>query len=331
MKYLPSKKLIISAIILFGIIGGGFWFLKNKPLVLKKTPKTSTLSQKDIKKLLASDQDSDADGLKDWEEVLWGANPNKADTDADGTADGKEIEQNRNPLIAGPEDSLSLSASRVAPETALDKPLSLTEQIGREFLTNYLTFKKSGERVDSYTQADLIKAMLNGLKTQEFENIYSLKDLFLNPKTDQKAIEEYAGELEKIFEKNFNPLKENELAILQSAVEFGAEKPEVLEKLKPYELAYKNSAEELLKINSPAAYAQIHLNFINGLAKTEKSVAAFQQLFIDPAQAIQGLKWYQEEEKNLIANFQELRKKLLVDGVKLAAPGQGLIVIRNHQ
>lgn len=316
MKYLPSKKLIISALILFGLIGGGFWFSKNKPFSREKTAQTSIPSQKDFKKLLASDQDSDADGLKDWEEVLWSTNPNNPDTDADGTPDGKEIEQNRNPLIAGPNDSLSLSASRTAAETSSEKPLSLTEQIGREFLTNYLTFKKSGERVDSYTQEDLISAMINGLKTQEFENIYALKDLSLNPKADQKAIEEYATGLEKIFEKNFNPLKENELKILQSAVEFGVEKPEVLEKLKPYELAYKNSAREMLKINAPASYAQTHLNFINSLTKIEKSVVAFQQLFNDPAQAIQGLKWYQEEEKQMIENFEELRKNLLADGIK---------------
>ena len=328
MKYLPSKKLIISALILFGLIGGGFWFSKNKTLVRQKTAKSSVPSQKDFKKLLASDQDSDEDGLKDWEEVLWGADPNKSDTDADGTSDGKEIEQNRNPLIPGPEDSFSLSASRAAPQTFLEKPLSLTEQIGREFLTNYLTFKKTGERIDSYTQEDLIKAMLNGLKTQEFENIYALKDLSINTKADQKAVAEYATELEKIFEKNFNPLKENELKILQSAVEFGTEKPEVLEQLKPYELAYKNSGQELLKLSAPASYAQNHLNFINSLTKIEKSVAAFQQLFSDPAQAIQGLKWYQEEEKQMIENFQELRKKLLADGIEPAVPGQGSILVK---
>ena len=118
------------------------------------------------------------------------------------------------------------------------------------------------------------------------------------------------------------------MKILQSAVEFGTEKPEVLEKLKPYELAYKNSGQELLKLSAPASYAQNHLNFINSLTKIEKSVAAFQQLFSDPAQAIQGLKWYQEEEKQMIENFQELRKKLLANGIEPAVPGQGSILVK---
>jgi len=48
--------------------------------------------------------DSDNDGLKDWEEVLWKTDPKNPDTDGDGTPDGEEIKTWRNPLVRAPND-----------------------------------------------------------------------------------------------------------------------------------------------------------------------------------------------------------------------------------
>ncbi|MFT5179911.1 MAG: hypothetical protein ACI8V7_000457, partial [Candidatus Paceibacteria bacterium] len=50
--------------------------------------------------------DTDEDGLYDWEEDLWGSDINKPDTDNDGTNDGDEISERRDPTIAGPNDLL---------------------------------------------------------------------------------------------------------------------------------------------------------------------------------------------------------------------------------
>jgi hypothetical protein len=47
------------------------------------------------------DVDTDLDGLKDWEEALWGTDPKNPDTDGDGTADGRESEEELARLGAG--------------------------------------------------------------------------------------------------------------------------------------------------------------------------------------------------------------------------------------
>ena len=62
------------------------------------------------------DKDTDGDGLKDWEELLWKTDPNKMDTDGDGTPDGEEINLGRNPLKAGPNDKISDKEDLVAQE-----------------------------------------------------------------------------------------------------------------------------------------------------------------------------------------------------------------------
>lgn len=61
--------------------------------------------------------DTDRDGLLDWEEALWGTDPNRPDTDGDGTPDGEEAAQNRDPRKAGPDDAFgtpSVQAARTA-------------------------------------------------------------------------------------------------------------------------------------------------------------------------------------------------------------------------
>jgi hypothetical protein len=50
--------------------------------------------------VLASDRDSDNDGLTDAEERRIGTNPNRADTDGDGRTDGEEVRYGTNPLVA---------------------------------------------------------------------------------------------------------------------------------------------------------------------------------------------------------------------------------------
>src|SRR5690606_29956249 len=52
----------------------------------------------------AFELDTDGDGLRDWEESLWGTDLNEPDTDRDGMGDGEEVESGRDPLIPGPND-----------------------------------------------------------------------------------------------------------------------------------------------------------------------------------------------------------------------------------
>lgn len=55
--------------------------------------------------LSIAEKDTDGDGIKDWEEIIIGTDPNNPDTDHDGTPDGQEINEKRIPVEAGPSDA----------------------------------------------------------------------------------------------------------------------------------------------------------------------------------------------------------------------------------
>lgn len=72
-------------------------------------------------------RDSDNDGLKDWEEVLWNTDPNIADTNGNGVSDGEEVRLGRNPITSLPlleEETTRLKGEVYADlkETKLSKP-----------------------------------------------------------------------------------------------------------------------------------------------------------------------------------------------------------------
>ena len=117
LAYLPNKKILFFLIFILLIFAGWFYFsgYKNKQAqdIAEKEKSPLAVVTDQTNQL---DKDSDADGLKDWEELLWKTDPNKADTDSDGTNDNEEITLNRNPLKAGPDDKISEKEDLVAQE-----------------------------------------------------------------------------------------------------------------------------------------------------------------------------------------------------------------------
>jgi hypothetical protein len=62
--------------------------------------------------------DTDQDGLKDWEEVLWGTDPSKADSDGDGVGDKEFVSKQQETISARPttkENSTETSTAQSKP------------------------------------------------------------------------------------------------------------------------------------------------------------------------------------------------------------------------
>ena len=95
--------------------------------------------------------DSDADGLSDEEEKIYGTDPEVADTDGDGYSDGVEIEGGFDPLKPAPGDRITPEEVTIeSTETgAVDTGVvNLTEQASEE-LANLVSEKQEGEEITS--------------------------------------------------------------------------------------------------------------------------------------------------------------------------------------
>ncbi len=127
----PLKGVIAVLILL--LFGVGAYLTRERgsenttPPESSPSTETSTTDARSAKNgvLPSALNDTDRDGLKDFEETLWKTDPANPDTDGDGSTDGEEVQNDRNPLKKGPNDRLSLPSYR--PEEN-QLPLSTAKQ-----------------------------------------------------------------------------------------------------------------------------------------------------------------------------------------------------------
>ena len=94
-NYLPSKKFIYSIVILVTI--GILFFVVSSLLSKKNHFSAANSSQLQASNMTINDllqKDSDGDGVADWQEALWGTDPNKKQT-FDGISDSEYISKKK--------------------------------------------------------------------------------------------------------------------------------------------------------------------------------------------------------------------------------------------
>lgn len=110
----PIKIGVLLATLIL-VTGGVFVLLpsrKSPSYSLNPAPGASPAKEVRLNPRLLAQEDSDNDGLKDWEEIIIGTDPHNPDTDGDETPDGEEMEQNRIPLDPSSQDNISLKMSQ---------------------------------------------------------------------------------------------------------------------------------------------------------------------------------------------------------------------------
>ncbi len=278
------------------IIGGGFLIFRNpsktqKP-VEKQTAGGPIIAQETAK-------DSDNDGLKDWEEALRGTDPNNPDTDGDGTPDGQEVKEGRNPLVASkdgktdklldfkPEKTESASSSEATP--------TLTEALSQEFMAEYLDARAQGNgKVSDSDKSNILQSFTGTLDTfGNGQENYIASDIKLSANDDQNAIKDYGNNLALIIKKYFDPLPETEMTVLKDALLTESESD--FKKLKPIASAYRNTAKEMVFLNTPKSFSDFHLELINRFNNIAKEIDAMQKTLSDPAQSLVAVKNYQKD------------------------------------
>ncbi|OGY30894.1 MAG: hypothetical protein A3C02_03370 [Candidatus Andersenbacteria bacterium RIFCSPHIGHO2_02_FULL_45_11] len=109
-----SRRVVIGILIflILGVLGGTVALIiarfRTTGIDVSQNPQTSTLPGANTggQQVVDPTGDSDADGLTNADEKIWGTNPNAQDTDNDGFKDGEEVAANHNPTIPSPNDKL---------------------------------------------------------------------------------------------------------------------------------------------------------------------------------------------------------------------------------
>ena len=301
MAYLPNKKIWFLLVFILLIFAGWFYFsdYKNKQIQYiaeqEKSPLAVVLEQTS-----QLDADSDADGLKDWEELLWKTDPNKEDTDGDGINDNEEITLNRNPLKAGPNDKISEKEDLVAQEKAVSdsNQNTLTAAYARKFLTEYMALKQQKGELTEEDKQNLVDSFMDNLEPLTVADQYSATDIKTVADTND-SVKKYAEEMKKIFidEKQglvsepevFKALMEN----IQESKDFQKD----IESLNYSIGKYEELIKKMMNMVIPKELSENHLEAINGFNNTKIAIKNMTFASSDPVKAVMGRKLYDIELK----------------------------------
>ena len=187
--YLPSKKFqkragIILGVFVIGIVG----------VTVIDFVQDEIINKEEDDSLAFSNVDTDGDGLRDWEEDVWGTDPENPDTDGDGLMDGEEVLNERDPNKNG---SDRLTESRLASVYSAYKQknlqrINITEQISNKILPHSLLLanelETSGSLSDTAKTDLLIRPIVSEYQIEE--NLLTIEDLNIVD-TDNKSLVDY--------------------------------------------------------------------------------------------------------------------------------------------
>ncbi len=235
-------------------------------------------------------EDTDGDGLKNWEESLYNTDPNDADTDKDGTTDGEEIKLKRNPSVAGPNDKQTLSLiDGIATST---KPITATDRFSRELFTKYIEAKQAGKEITPDLQAQIAEDLLSKDYTEDLPTITEA-DIKISTKEDDELLQSYGNKLATVLSKKRNLNLEQELVILERIMAQGmTEEDKTM--LKEILTHYTTIKKGILGLQVPAPFKDSHINIAQGINILGQAIEGILDLSTDPVGSMVKIGRYQD-------------------------------------
>src|SRR3989344_999171 len=282
----PHLKIILALLVAAIIVAGGYLALKvTKQKIVYETPASQyEVVQNNILSLGANAQDSDKDGLTDWEEVLWKTDPQKADSDADGINDGDEVKANRDPSVKGAGNLPTKNDNdALAPDTA-------TSKLASDILITYAKLKaaeQAGVKADVPTPEELIKANTVTISAPQYKTSY-----FSTVADSRQTATDYAQTLAVIFGKYFSGGGLGELDIVATALDKNDKTG--LTGLGTIADKYRSATKDLLVVTIPVGALITHTDLVNAISNVAESTDAMSALFTDPAKGIAAIKLYND-------------------------------------
>lgn len=288
-KYLPSKKFtaiilfIVVIIVAFSLIKITIKFFKNRyeekhgPAKIEVT--VGSLTQKD----------SNDNGIPDWEEYLWGLNPNK-----NGEKNKEIINKKKEEMTAS--GIIKIDNSK----------LSGNEVLSRQFFAALVTLQQTGE-LDENTMKSLADAASGSISNIEISDVYTLGDLkIIDDNTTSKS--KYYDSIKKLALKYKDSYIGKEMTFISQGLQ--NKDAQALYAAKLVANSYRDFGRDLLKTEVPRSIAPLHLQIINGYEKVSESIEGLIQMINDPLTGMQSLITYKKYNDELYNNLENLSQIL---------------------
>lgn len=317
---IPERTLRISAASLLALLMVGASYLLSGPNFL--TSKSANAENtEELLKAYAS-KDTDGDGLPDWQEALYGTDPNKAISNQFGIPDGQAAKEGKltpNALASQlPQDQAATTTFTSEDLPGVDPaPGSITEQFSHEFLQDVVDASQ-GQPLDDAGKQQLASKLFSEYAAkagQLFVSNYTAVSVHTNASLSVSA---YAGKLEQTFYAHDVAADANKpLDLMQALMQNNDESARP--KLKKLADSYGAITTDLLAMSVPPQLAQQHLALIRGFDSLHKATVAVTTYEKDPLGVMGALSVYQPSSASIVQALKGIASAILAGG----EPAQG--------
>ncbi len=267
---LPSKKfvmvigicagLVTIVLVIGSLFGSHSIFTKNKGNLVE--------ADGTIKDLLT--QDSNGNGISDWEESLWGVDPK-----GDGPTNKKIVDEKKAQANITPIDP--------------SVPISQTDKFSQALLSTILALNQSGE-LNAVSLAKISESISKDIDLKQANPTpYSLNDLALVPSTE-KTRASYKKSMEDLLELYSDLELGSELGIMYQGASPGGQ--DALTKLTPYVTAYGDISKKMLALKTPSDLGPTALDIINATNVMSLAIPKVILLYSDALTGMTGISDY---------------------------------------
>lgn len=296
-EILPTKRFLFKAIPILLILGVVIFLDLRKDSSLIKTTLTEVKQKKELKSKVVSDitfSDADGDGISDWEEYLWGTNPEKTDSDGDGISDYEEILEQKKSKGLNKEDPSGENNS--------------TDQFSKEFFATIVSLKQSGS-LTTEALANLSNSLIENVSKEEIPDAYNMDDI------------KVGVTIPSIYYKNLG-----EVLYSSRTFEFGSELQELsvlvdtaneasASRLSVIGAEYKALSEKVMEIVVPTDIYETHLSLSNSLYKTGDALQQAAVLSSDPISGVAGISFYFKYSEEFTESLSSLEDYFTQKGI----------------
>lgn len=293
-------------------------------------PVVQASSEAELLKAVAV-RDTDKDGLADWEEVLYGTDPNRADTRELGMTDKEAVAKG---LVVPQAPDLEVEASP-AGEMAFNSTLpvpgrgTLTRALSESFMREYLAAVAktddgvlTNEEMKGITDTVLSELDASVVHTPNFKNKNDLKV----QGSGAEAMRAFAVAAEKVYLAHTMEAADTELVLLKKALE--TDDTAALKQIGETARLYHDTAIGLSVLPVPAELAEQHLRMVNALMRLSESTLDFTRANSDPVVTMLALKQYPAALKELAQSFADINQTYARAGLVLNPQESGVAYVR---
>ncbi len=248
-------------------------------------------------------KDTDGDGLPDWEEALYGTDPNNPHSVSATVTDGDAVSQGLiKPKFATatstPVDASSVPGINAGPQT-------VTDEFARALFSQYLMQHKSSTPPTPAEIASFVEGAVNDLQTSnQLPDTYNQGQVRVVG-SGPDALLSYAAAEETVFAQNSVATDKSEIEYFADAVE--KNDLAALSHVKKIGTTYSAIAKGYVLVPVPKEAAAPHLAVANALARLGSDITDMGTMEIDPLRSYLGLAKYQNDAPALLRALASLQ------------------------